>query len=106
MNLPAQNITNTTAFLVQPTQAAVSVSATLTIAQLLTNIITNASGSAATYTLPTGTLTDAGVLGGAGATNVSFDWYVINLGTTSGAVTGGGATKSPAFYDGATWRAF
>jgi hypothetical protein len=59
--------------------------ATLTVAELLTRIVTATSASAVALTLPTGTLTDAG--GGALAIGQSFDWSVINLGSASGAVT-------------------
>jgi hypothetical protein len=60
---------------------------TLTIADLLTLIITSTSSSAVSLTLPTGTLTDAGILSGALATNEGFEWILINLGSASGAVT-------------------
>lgn len=62
----------------QPVPTAGTGSATLTIAQLLTFIITDthATGATATYTLPTGTLTDAGVDMAVGD---SFDWTLINL---------------------------
>lgn len=59
--------------------------ATLTVAELLTRIITVTSASAVALTLPTGTLTDAGV--GPLAVGQSFEWEVINLGSSSGAVT-------------------
>ena len=76
----------------QLTPIAKTASATLTIAELLTNIITVTSATAVALTLPTGTLTDAGVLGGTAANNTSFDWSVINLGSSSGAVTMTAAT--------------
>jgi len=80
---------------VQGAPAAETGDATLTIAELLTGIVTATSASAVALTLPTGTLTDAGFLGGTAAVNQSFDWSVINLGSSSGAVTmtapGGGA---------------
>lgn len=62
----------------QPVPTAGVGSATLTIAQLLTFIITDthATGATATYTLPTGTLADAGVDLAIGD---SFDWTLINL---------------------------
>lgn len=71
----------------QPNVSAVNSSAALTIAQILTKIITTTSTTAVTLTLPTGTLTDAGIMGGALATNMAFEWYVINLGSSSGAIT-------------------
>lgn len=62
----------------QGAPTALTGSATLTIAQLLTRIITDthATGATATYTLPTGTLTDAGVDLAIGD---SFEWTLINL---------------------------
>ena len=60
---------------------------TLTIAELLTRIITATKASAVALTLPTGTLTDAGLMSGAAPVGSSFDWEVINLGSSSGAVT-------------------
>ena len=71
----------------QPAPTALAVSATLTIAQLLTGIVTTSGTVAITLTLPTGTLSDAGVTGPALPVNGSFDWAVINTGTSSGAVT-------------------
>jgi len=61
--------------------------ATLTIAELLTRIVTATSASAVALTLPTGTLTDAGFNGGLAKVGESFEWSVINLGWSSGAVT-------------------
>lgn len=58
---------------------------TLTIADLRSKIITSTNASAVGFTLPTGALTDASFntlpVGG------SFDWSIINLGSSSGAVT-------------------
>ena len=71
----------------QPAPTALAASTTLTIAQLLTGIVTTSGTVAITLTLPTGTLTDAGVTGPALPVNGSFDWAVINTGTSSGAVT-------------------
>lgn len=71
----------------QATPTAKTATATLTIAELLTQIITATSASAVALTLPTGTLTDAGLNSGASAADASFDWSVINLGSSSGAVT-------------------
>lgn len=70
---------------VQGTPTAKTADATLTIAELLTGIVTATSASAVALTLPTGTLTDAGV--GALAIGQAFEWSVINLGSSSGAVT-------------------
>lgn len=57
--------------------AAVNATATLTIAQLLSGIITSTTAAAVTGTLPTGTLADA-----AGETEIDegFEWAVINTG--------------------------
>jgi hypothetical protein len=74
-------------FAAQGTPTAKTADATLTIAELLTRIVTATSASAVALTLPTGTLTDAGVLGGTLPVGYSFDWSVINLGSSSGAVT-------------------
>jgi hypothetical protein len=62
----------------QPTPTAKTVAVTLTIAELLTGIITgtHTAGATAAYTLPTGTLCDAG---GYFAVNSYFDWSLINL---------------------------
>jgi hypothetical protein len=43
--------------------------------------------TAVSLTLPTGTLSDAGILAGALAVNEAFEWYVINLGSSAGACT-------------------
>ena len=75
------------AFGVQPTPTAKSATATLTIAELLTGIVTTSGTAAITLTLPTGTLTDAGVTAPALPVNGCFDWAVSNTGTSSGAVT-------------------
>ena len=67
-----------TKFEAQPTPTAKTVANTLTIAELLTKIITavpTATGATAAYTLPTGALIDAGVTM---AVNDSFDWCLIN----------------------------
>ena len=71
----------------QPTPTAKSASATLTIADLLTAIVTTSGTAAITLTLPTGTLSDAGVSAPALPLNGCFDWTVINTGTSAGAVT-------------------
>jgi hypothetical protein len=64
--------------LVQGAPTAETTAATLTIAELLTKIVTgtHAAGATQAYTLPTGTLSDAG----AGLQiNEAFDWSLINL---------------------------
>lgn len=70
----------------QPTPTAKTADATLTIAEILTRIVTVTSASAVALTLPTGTLTDAGIVP-ALAVNQTIEWVVINLGSSSGAVT-------------------
>ena len=85
-----QNISNL--FVSQPTPSAVNASATLTVAQLLTRIITTNSAVAVAFTLPTGTLTDAGILNGQLLVNQSFDWNIINTGSAVGVVTVSGGT--------------
>ena len=89
------NVQNlTTLFVAQPTPSAIDASATLTIAQLLTGIITTNSATAVAFTLPTGTLTDAGILGGQLLINQSFDWSIINTGSAVGVVTVSGGTDN------------
>jgi hypothetical protein len=61
----------------QPTPATYAAAATLTVADLKTGIITY-TGTAATLTLPTGTLTEGGFSGI--YTNMTFEWSVINTG--------------------------
>ena len=85
-----QNLTNLYAS--QPTPSAINASATLTIAELLTRIITTNSATAVAFTLPTGTLTDAGILGGFLLIDQSFDWNIVNTGSALGAVTVSGGT--------------
>ena len=67
-----------------PTTATVT--ATLTVPQILGNILVASPGTtAAAYTLPTGALLDATLVNAhIGST---FDLFVVNLGTTSGVVT-------------------
>lgn len=62
----------------QGTPNAQTVAATLTIANLLTKIITgtHAAGATQAYILPTGTLCDAGATF---AVDSAFDWVLINL---------------------------
>jgi hypothetical protein len=69
----------------QPTPTAKTANATLTVAELLTGIVTSTSATAVALTLPTGTLMDGGFA--TLANNMSFDWSVINLGSAVGAVT-------------------
>ena len=71
----------------QPTPTAIAATATLTIAQLLTLIVTTSGTVAITLTLPTGALCDAGIVAPAMPAGGCFDWAVINTGTSAGAVT-------------------
>jgi len=87
-----QHLTNL--FVAQPTPSAVNASATLTIAQLLTRIITVNSATAVAFTLPTGTLTDAGILNGLLLVNQSFDWNIVNIGSAVGIITVSGGTNN------------
>ena len=84
----------------QPNPTALTASTTITIAQILTNIVTVTSTTAVTLTLPAGSSVDAGVLSGALPTNGCFDWNVINLGSSSGAVTMAAGTSHT--YTGST----
>ncbi len=62
----------------QVTPSAETVACTLTIAELLTGIITgtHAAGATAAYTLPSGALSDAGATF---AVDTCIDWSLINL---------------------------
>jgi hypothetical protein len=71
----------------QPAPATYAAAATLTVADLKIGIITY-TGTAATLTLPTGTLTEGGFSGI--YTNMAFEWSVINTG--AGICTIGAAT--------------
>jgi hypothetical protein len=83
------NLVGTSGYQIQPTTTTISAagSTTLTVAQLLTYIIQVTQTAAVGLTLPTGTLTDAGILNGLSVVNTSFVWSVINLGTVLGAIT-------------------
>jgi hypothetical protein len=62
----------------QAAPAAVNATATLTVANLKTGIITSTSAAATDMTLPTGTDTEGGFSGI--YTNMAFEWSVINTG--------------------------
>lgn len=68
---------------VQPTPTAKTTAATLTIAELLTGIITgtHTAGATQAYTLPDGSLIDAAFLAARVSLEAddSFDWTLINL---------------------------
>lgn len=65
----------------QGAPAAVNTTATLTVDNLKAGIITSTTAAAVTMTLPTGALTEAGF--NDLYSNLSFDWYVINTGSTN-----------------------
>lgn len=69
--------------IIQGAPAAVDSTATLTIANLQTGIITSSTAAAVTGTLPTGTLTDAGFTDPPLAVNESFEWSVTVTGATN-----------------------
>jgi hypothetical protein len=71
----------------QPAPTAKAAGATLTIAELLTGIVTTSGTAAIALTLPTGTLTDGGITTPALPINGCFEWSIINTGTSAGAVT-------------------
>jgi hypothetical protein len=68
------------AFQEQIAPAAVNATATLTVANLRTRIITSTTAAAVTGTLPTGTLME-GLYNG--RTDMGYDWSVINTGGTN-----------------------
>jgi hypothetical protein len=78
---------------IQPTPTALTGSATLTTAQIQTQIIQVTSATAVALTMPTGTVIDGAIVPIIDA-NTSIDFYIINTGSASGAVTVSGATGS------------
>lgn len=75
---------------IQGAPVAVNATATMTIADLLSRIVTSTSAAAVAATLPTGTLTDGGFTGNnALAVNDGFEWSVINTGPNTVTVTAG-----------------
>ena len=64
-----------------------SVTTTLLYAQILTGIINSSSTSAVSLTLPTGTTMDTGLVWTANVLTPAFDWFVINTGSSAGAIT-------------------
>lgn len=73
-------------YITQPAPTGLAATSTLTVANMLTQIITGTSATPITFTLPTGTLMDGGV-NAAMAADMSIDWSVINLGSVTGAIT-------------------
>jgi hypothetical protein len=73
--------------LAAPVSSAVG-AITLSVAQLTSRlIVTTTSASAYTYTLPTGAVMDASPLLANAKTGSSFDFTIVNTGTSSGIVT-------------------
>jgi hypothetical protein len=75
----------------QPAPAAVNASATLTVANLRTRIITSTTAALVTGTLPTGTLMDGMY---SATADMGYDWSVINTGGSNNFVVGAGATHT------------
>ena len=71
----------------QPAPTAKAATTTLTIAELLTGLITTSGTVAISLTLPTGTLSDAGIAAPALPVNGCFDWSIVNIGTSAAVVT-------------------
>lgn len=71
----------------QAAPAAYTADQTLTAAELLGRLVTATKATAIAFTLPTGALMDAALFGGTAVAGDSFDWEVINLGSSSGAMT-------------------
>ena len=70
----------------QGTVATATATATLTVAQITAGILSaNPSTSAASYTLPTGTLIDATLTNA--KVGSTFDLVIVNLGTGAGDIT-------------------
>lgn len=67
-----------TPLFIQPAPTNKTVGATLTIAEILKGIITVSGAGNKTLTLPSGTLSDAGILSGAAPVRTAFDWTVVN----------------------------
>lgn len=67
-------------FATQAAPAAVNTTATLTVANLRTRIITSTTAAAVTGTLPTGTSMDTLY---SSAVDIGYDWSVINTGATN-----------------------
>jgi hypothetical protein len=95
----------------QVTPSAKTSAVTLTIAELLTGIITGNPGAAAAYTLPTGTLCEGGVTM---AVDEAFDWVLINIATTATyiitltagtghTIVGGGSIPANSTTTGGLW---
>jgi len=84
----------------QPAPTALTASATLTTAQIQTQIIQVTSATAVALTMPTGTVIDGAIVPIIDA-NTAIDFWIINTGSASGAVTLSGATGSTLVGSGA-----
>ena len=71
----------------QPTPITKAATATLTIAELLAEIIVTSGTVAISLTLPTGTLSESGITLPNLSIDGCFDWCIINTGTSTGAIT-------------------
>ena len=92
LDVTGPSLQNGNIFFAQPTPSTKTATSTLTIAELLTSIVTTSGTVAMTLTLPTGTLTDAGTLSGLLPIDNAFDWVIINRGTALCIVTIAAAT--------------
>ena len=77
----------TSNFYANTTVSVQSSSTTITINQILSRIISCNSATAITFTLPTGTNCDTGIISGTSPVNSSHEWSIVNLGSASGAIT-------------------
>jgi len=85
---------------IQPTPTALTGSVTLTAAQIQTQIITVNSATAVAITMPLGTVLESGITAAIGI-NASIDFWMINIGSASGAITVTGATGTTLVGSGA-----
>jgi hypothetical protein len=83
-----------------PTPTALTASTTLTTAQIQTKIITVNSATAVALTMPTGTIIDGAIVPVIDF-DTAIDFWIINIGSASGAVTLSGATGSTLVGSGA-----
>lgn len=91
---------DSTAYVEQTTPVAKTANFTPTVLEMLNGIMTVTSASAVALTLPTGAVMDAAF--GGFPIDASFDWTVINLGSSSGAITHTAAATGHTFVGAAT----
>lgn len=89
----------------QPTPATFAASATLTVANLNSRILTYTGGTAQTLTLPTGTALEALSASPAMATDSSFDFHLIVTGSAVSVAANTGVTLVGNFSPGANTSA-